>query len=58
MMNDDLSRRTIFDRVAEDYDRVRPGYPEPLIRDIISLSGIPRNGRILEIGWGYSSRPG
>ena len=51
-MNNDLSRRTIFDRVAEDYDRVRPGYPEELISDIIALSGIKPGGRILEIGCG------
>jgi len=32
------------------YDRIRPGYPIALIDDVISLSGIPEHGRILEIG--------
>jgi SAM-dependent methyltransferase len=31
---------------------MRPGYPEALIGDVLSLSGIPRDGRILEIGCG------
>jgi len=44
--------RMIFDRVAADYDEVRPGYPEELIQDIISISGIPADGTILEIGCG------
>jgi SAM-dependent methyltransferase len=41
-----------FDRVAELYDKFRPAYPEKLIDQIIKLSGIPENGRILEIGSG------
>lgn len=34
------------------YDRIRPGYPDALIDDVITLSGIQENGRILEIGCG------
>lgn len=34
------------------YDESRPGYPEELVRDVVSLSGIPSRGRILEIGCG------
>jgi len=34
------------------YDRVRPGYPEKLFDDLVRLSGIPKHGRILEIGPG------
>jgi SAM-dependent methyltransferase len=45
-------RRKTFDEVAELYDRVRPGYPERLVSDVIRLSGIPPAGRILEIGCG------
>jgi SAM-dependent methyltransferase len=45
-------RRFIFNNIAELYDRARPGYPAPLIDDIIALSGIPPTGRILEIGCG------
>lgn len=48
----DRDLRTQFDRVAELYDEVRPGYPEALIEDTITLSSIPPGGRILEIGAG------
>ncbi len=41
-----------FDRVAELYDAYRPGYPEELVDAIISKSGIPDAGKILEIGSG------
>lgn len=44
--------RTSFDKVAGLYDEARPGYPEPLIEDVISLAAIPPGGRILEIGCG------
>jgi SAM-dependent methyltransferase len=42
----------VFDEVAELYDRVRPGYPAPLVDDVIELSGIAAGGRVLEIGAG------
>ena len=45
-------RKRSFDRVARLYDRVRPGYPEPLFDDLVRLSGIPEGGRVLEIGPG------
>jgi 2-polyprenyl-3-methyl-5-hydroxy-6-metoxy-1,4-benzoquinol methylase len=41
-----------FNEVAQLYDEVRPGYPEELIEDVIRISGIPRDGRILEVGCG------
>src|SRR5215210_8616693 len=44
--------RTTFDEAASLYDEVRPGYPEELFDDVISLSGIEPRGRILEIGCG------
>jgi SAM-dependent methyltransferase len=44
--------RTTFDEAASLYDEVRPGYPEDLFDNIVSLSGIPAGGRILEIGCG------
>ena len=44
--------RTTFDEAASLYDEVRPGYPEDLFDDVVSLSGIPPGGRILEIGCG------
>jgi len=33
-----------FDEIAELYDRVRPRYPEELVDDLVSLSGIPEAG--------------
>lgn len=44
--------RTIFDDGAALYDAVRPGYPDELIEDVVSLSGMPEGGRVLEIGCG------
>jgi SAM-dependent methyltransferase len=44
--------KTTFDRAASLYDEVRPGYPEDLFADVVSLSGIQPAGRILEIGCG------
>jgi SAM-dependent methyltransferase len=41
-----------FNDVAHLYDEVRPGYPDDLIEDVIRISGIPRGGRILEVGCG------
>jgi SAM-dependent methyltransferase len=52
MMPHDPRLRSTFDEVAQLYDQARPGYPEALIQDAVSLSGIPPGGRILEIGCG------
>ena len=41
-----------FDTVAELYDTYRPSYPAPLVEQILSTTGIPNGGRILEIGSG------
>lgn len=48
----DRDLASTFDRVAQLYDRARPGYPEALIEDAIALSGISPGGQILEIGCG------
>jgi SAM-dependent methyltransferase len=44
-------QRTVFGEVAELYDRVRPGYPEVLVDDVLALAGsaVPRS---LEVGAG------
>jgi SAM-dependent methyltransferase len=44
--------RATFDQVALQYDEARPGYPEALFDDVVTLSKIPQGGRILEIGCG------
>jgi len=51
-MSIDRSKRITFESVADIYDEVRTGYPEELVEDILGLSGLPSNGRILEIGCG------
>lgn len=52
-MTDDRNQlRTTFNQVALLYDQVRPGYPEALFDDVVSLSLISPVGRILEIGCG------
>jgi SAM-dependent methyltransferase len=52
MADNRLQLRTSFDGAALLYDEVRPGYPEALFDDVVSLSGVPSGGRILEIGCG------
>ncbi len=44
--------RATFNASAGWYDKVRPGYPEALIDDVIAMSAIPEEGQILEIGCG------
>jgi SAM-dependent methyltransferase len=52
-MNDSWRQlRETFNQSAHVYDRIRPGYPDALIDDVIGLSGVPDQGRILEIGCG------
>lgn len=48
-MHDDHERRLAFGAVAEEYDRMRPGYPDALIDAVVGRAGI---GRALEIGCG------
>ncbi len=45
-------RRVSFDSAASMYEEARPSYPEPLIDDILELSGFKSSDRILEIGAG------
>ena len=45
-------QRLTFDEVPGLYDRHRPRYPSALFDDLVSLSGISPEGRILEIGCG------
>ena len=45
-------QRFTFDAVAEQYDRIRPGYPAALFDAALQLAGVPDAGTILEIGCG------
>lgn len=51
------ARRQSFDAAAEAYDRHRPGYPEPLFRDLCER--LPPPARVLEIasGTGHATLP-
>lgn len=52
MKKDFRCLRTTFNKSSDWYDQIRPGYPEELINDVISLSAIAEGGEILEIGCG------
>jgi ubiquinone/menaquinone biosynthesis C-methylase UbiE len=42
----------VFDRVAADYDRVRPGYPPELVDSACEIGGLVPNSRVVEVGCG------
>ena len=45
-------RAQSFDRIAHDYDRYRPGYPDALIECVLDRTGLRPPAGILEIGSG------
>jgi SAM-dependent methyltransferase len=44
--------RTRFDAVADDYDRVRPRYPDEVFADLVALAELPAAARLVEVGCG------
>ncbi len=46
------SPKETFNDILQDYEEARPGYSDALFRDIIQLSNINENSRLLEIGCG------
>jgi SAM-dependent methyltransferase len=51
-MTIDRNKRSTFEEQADLYEEIVSEYPEELVEDILRLSGIPSEGRILEIGCG------
>ena len=49
---DARSYGTVFDEVAEDYDRHRPSYPDVLVDEACEAAGIGSGSAVLEIGCG------
>lgn len=42
----------VFNEVPELYDRVRPGYPDALFTDLVTITGIGERSPVLEVGCG------
>ncbi|MBL4937689.1 methyltransferase domain-containing protein [Clostridium sp. YIM B02515] len=47
-----MQRKYAFDKVAEEYDRIRPTYPIKVFKDIIEYSNLKQDDNIIEIGCG------
>jgi len=45
-------QRLVFGEVAEQYDRVRPGYPEPLVDEVMASASLQPGDAVLEVGCG------
>jgi SAM-dependent methyltransferase len=42
----------VFNEVPELYDRVRPGYPDALFADLVTVTGLGERSSVLEVGCG------
>ncbi len=54
MANGAQTRRhgTVFDEIAEEYDRHRPAYPDALVDRACEVGGLAPGARVLEVGCG------
>ncbi len=43
---------TVFNEIADEYDRHRPGYPDALVDRVCEVAGLAPGARVLEIGCG------
>jgi SAM-dependent methyltransferase len=44
--------RRVFNEVPQLYDRVRPGYPDELFADLVTITGLAQGSSVLEVGCG------
>jgi len=51
-MTEEVVRALVFGSVAEEYDRVRPGYPARLVDDVLAYVGPLRAGGVVDVGAG------
>jgi SAM-dependent methyltransferase len=51
-VSDDEARRRSFDAVADAYEAERPGYPDALFDDLLSIARVGPGARVLELGCG------
>ena len=51
---DESARRygQVFDDVAEEYDRLRPGYPDELVDAALEIGGLDEGSHVVEVGCG------
>jgi SAM-dependent methyltransferase len=42
----------VFNEVAELYDRVRPGYPDEMFADLVTITSMDERSSVLEVGCG------
>lgn len=47
-----MEQRLLFNEDVSNYDKIRPGYPEKLYREISAYSGVNADSKLLEIGIG------
>lgn len=45
-------RGDLFDGIAEEYDALRPGYPPPLVADVLRRAELSPGASLLEVGCG------
>jgi SAM-dependent methyltransferase len=51
-MTEEMVRALSFGEAAEEYDRVRPGYPSELVDDVLAYAGPRHSGGAVDVGAG------